>query len=218
MIVLTVGLIGIGLAHWQVGLVPSVAASDQAAVTAAGCLLPALGGEHEFIGSKKCKKCHMKEFKSWRDTKKAKTFDLLKPGQASEAKQKANLDPAKDYTKDEKCLKCHTIGFGEPGGYFVPDAADEKAVKKAGKLEGVGCESCHGPGSAYIDSHEEIKKSKRMYTQDEMFAAGLKKIEEASCTKCHNEESPTYVPFDFAKQKNNAEGAHEIFPLEQRQE
>ena len=107
---------------------------------------------------------------------------------------------------------------GKPGGYATPDAADEKAVKQAKKFEAVGCESCHGPGSAFIIVHEEIKKSKRTYTDDEMYAAGLKKIEEATCTRCHNEESPTYQAFDFEKQKHSTDGAHELFPLKQRQE
>jgi len=182
MIVLAVGLVGIGLAYSQIGLVSPAVAGEETAIAAATAVLPTLNGEEEaqFVGNKKCKKCHMKQFKSWKETKKAMTFELLKPGQASEAKAKANLDPEKDYTTDEGCLKCHATGFGKPGGYAVPDAADEKAVKRAKKLEGVGCESCHGPGSAFIKVHEEIKKSKRTYTDDEMYAAGLKKIEEAT--------------------------------------
>jgi formate-dependent nitrite reductase cytochrome c552 subunit len=219
-IVLAVGFLGVGLTYWQVGLVAPAVAGEEAAVAATATLVPALNGEteHEYVGNKKCKKCHMKEYKSWADTKKAKTFDLLKPGQASEAKQKANLDPNKDYTKDESCLKCHATGFGKTGGYAIPDTSDEKAVKESAALEGVGCESCHGPGSNFINVHEEIKKSKRTYSDEEMYAAGLHKIEEASCTRCHNEESPTYVPFDYEKQKTAKEGTHEMFPLKQRQE
>ncbi len=219
-VVLAVALFGVGLTYWQVGLIAPAVAGEEATVTAAATLIPALNGdpEHNFVGNKKCKKCHMKQYKSWKETKKANTFELLKPGQASEAKQKANLDPGKDYTKDENCLKCHTIGFGKTGGYAVPDPSDEKAVKESAALEGVGCESCHGPGSNFINLHEEIKKSKRTYTDEEMYAAGVKKIEEATCTRCHNEESPTYVPFDYEKQKTNHEGAHEMFPLTQRQE
>ena len=215
-IFLTVLAIGAGLAFWQVGFIPSAVAGDALVVTTAVATLPTGAEEHEYVGNKKCKMCHKKEYDSWKETKKAHTFEPLRPGEASEAKQKANLDPAKDYTKDESCLACHATGFGKPGGYSVPDPADEKAVKKAKKLEGVGCEGCHGPGNNYVKLHKEIKKSKRTYTDEEMYAAGLKKIEASVCTPCHNEKSPTYVPFNYEEQKDK--GLHEIFPLKQREE
>jgi hypothetical protein len=37
-----------------------------------------------------------------------------------ERKKAAGLDPAKDYTKDQECLPCHTVGYGKPGGYVDP--------------------------------------------------------------------------------------------------
>ena len=210
--------IGAGLAYWQVDLVSPAVAGDESVLAAAATVLPSLNGEgkYEYIGNKKCRKCHSKEYKSWKETAKAKTFEPLKPGQASEAKQKHNLDPAKDYTTDEGCLACHSTGLGQPGGYFVPDAADEAAVKKAKKLEGVGCESCHGPGSAYSEVFQEIKKSKRMYKVEELYAVGLKKVGESMCIGCHNDKSPTYKPFDYETQKS--EGLHEVHPLKQREE
>ncbi|MGB2986007.1 MAG: cytochrome c family protein [Phycisphaerae bacterium] len=213
-ILLAIVSIGIGLAYWQVDVVsPAVAGDEVVPAAAPGTDVP---DKYEYVGNKKCKKCHMKEYKSWQTTKKAMTFEPLKPGNASEAKLKAKLDPAKDYTKDESCLACHATGHGQPGGYFIPDPADEAAVKKAKKLEGVGCEGCHGPGSEYIKLHEEINKSKRTYKDEEMYKAGLRKIEASACTGCHNEKSPTYVPFDFEKQKH--EGLHELYPLKQREE
>lgn len=217
-ILVAVASLGFALTYWQVDFVKPAVASDGVAAAAAAVTMSIVGGEeeHEFVGSKKCKKCHSKQYKSWKETPKAKTFELLKPGQGSEAKQKANLDPAKDYTKDEACLPCHATGPGKPGGYAAPDPSDEKAVKKAKALEGVGCECCHGPGSGFIKLHEEIKKSKRTYTDAEMYEAGLKKIEEATCTKCHNEKSPTYEPFNYEEKKD--EGSHEFFPLKQREE
>lgn len=209
-------LIVAGVTFWQVDVIPSAVAGDELVAATVMTILPTGSDEAEFVGTNKCKKCHIKEYKSWKETKKFKTFDLLKPGVAVESKQKANLDPQKDYSTDSACLKCHVTGFGHPGGYFVPDVADEKAVKDASKLEGVGCESCHGPGSGFINLHEEIKESKRTYKVDEMYAAGMKKIEEATCTQCHCKDSPTYKPFDFAKQKN--EGSHEMIPLTQREQ
>ncbi|MCP3964562.1 MAG: hypothetical protein GY719_42580, partial [bacterium] len=73
--------------------------------------------EHAFVGTKKCKKCHLKEYKSWAETKMAKTFEVLKPEIRAEAKVAAGLDPAKDYSTDATCLPCHTTGYGKEGGF-----------------------------------------------------------------------------------------------------
>jgi cytochrome c554/c'-like protein len=170
----------------------------------------------EYVGSKKCKKCHIKEYKSWEKTDMGKAFETLKPNAEAEIKSKFGLDPAKDYTTDPTCLECHTVGFGKPGGYAIPDPNNKKAVRKAKSLRGVGCESCHGPGGSYIDLHKEIQKSGRTYTEQEMLDAGLQLPNEAICMKCHDGRGPTKPdkPFDFESMKD--EGTHEHFPLKKR--
>jgi len=186
-------------------------------VTSAVLVEPA-AGEATYVGSGKCKKCHLAEYKSWSSNKHAKAIETLMPDQATEAKTAHNLDPKKDYTKDATCMACHTVGLGKPGGYAMHDATDEKAVKENKDLVGVGCEMCHGPGSEYIKVHEEIMKSKRKYKQDEMYAAGLNKIDESVCKTCHNEKGATFdksKPFDFATMKDK--NTHDHSPLKQRE-
>ncbi len=172
-----------------------------------------------YVGSKTCKKCHIKQHKSWEKTKMGLTFDVLKPKHNSEKKIEAKLDPAKDYTTDETCLKCHVVGFAAESGYKSPPPDDKKAQCRAKKMMGVGCESCHGPGSEYSKLHKEIQDSKRKYIVEEMYAAGMTKIGPETCATCHNSESPfvgaDYV-FDFEKRKE--EGTHEHFPLQYREE
>ncbi len=207
---------GLGFGLWQ-SATPAAAGEAQVSTTAA-VVISAMGLEdspYEYVGSKKCKKCHSKQYKSWSTGRKAKALDTLMPGNASEAKGKSDLDSAKDYSADPACLKCHVTGFGKAGGYAVPNAGDKKAVRAAEALAGTGCESCHGPGSGYLELHEEIMKSKREYTSEEMHAAGMAKITEDTCKKCHSGEGPTTPaePFDFDKMK---EKLHEHFPLKQR--
>ena len=74
-------------------------------------------GEFEYIGSKGCKKCHLKQFKSWEQTTMAQTFETLRAGANAEAKTAAGLDPAMDYTADAECVACHVTGYGKPGGF-----------------------------------------------------------------------------------------------------
>lgn len=214
-----IGFLGIGATFWQAAS-PAVACGPHV-VTAATAVMPlALADEeYSYVGNKTCKKCHIKLYKSWEKTRMGKAFEILKPGNSKEAKEKFGIDPGKDFTKDEKCLKCHTTGFGKPGGYTIPDPDDKKAVRTAKKFEGVGCEMCHGPGSAYSKVFKEIQKSKRKYKVEELYAVGLRKIDEDGCLTCHNEESPTINKgdeFDYEDRKDK--GTHEHIPLKQREE
>lgn len=162
--------------------------------------------EHAFVSVKGCKKCHFKQWSSWKKTAHYKTLDILKPGERAEAKTKAGLDPNKDYTTDKTCLPCHVTGYGEPGG-FVDEASSPN-------LLGVGCEACHGPGGTYTKSQYMSLKNKE-YKKSEVVAVGMvDTVSEAQCTPCHNAESP-FVGDDFVFdfEANKDKGTHAKFPL-----
>lgn len=202
----------------QVTRSPDVSSRAEFAAAAASRAASDETPVYTYVGSSKCKKCHIAEYKSWAKTAMGKAFDTLKPGSAVDAKTKHGLDPNKDYTTDATCLACHTTGFGHEGGYATPDPSDKKAVRKAKKLAGAGCESCHGPGSAYIKIFQDIFKSKRKYKVEELYAAGMRKIDGTGCITCHNSQSPTIADgyiFDFQKKKD--EDVHERKELSQRE-
>ncbi len=211
-----------GWLTWQGSIVSSAVAGDETARTTAALGIISAHGVSDgakYVGSNKCKMCHMKQTKSWKKTKKFHAIDALKPGNADDVKTKHGLDPTKDYSTDAACVKCHVTGFGQPGGYAMHDGTDKKVAKKMKKLANIGCEMCHGPGSAYVALHTELLKTKRKYKVEEMYAAGMYKIDETVCTKCHNANSPTIdsgVPFDFKAMKEK--GTHDHFKLKQREE
>ncbi|MBI5664310.1 MAG: hypothetical protein HZC49_04355 [Nitrospirae bacterium] len=161
----------------------------------------------EYIGAKKCKACHMKQFKSWSETSMAKSFDNLKAGVMVAEKKKAGLED-KDYTTDPKCLKCHTTGYGKGG--FV-------SMEKTPDLAGVQCEMCHGAGSEYSAL---MKKDKNFKLADAK-AQGLiiPSEDEKGCMSCHGGDSPfvekvdAKYKFDF---KDRLKKTHEHFPLKQQ--
>ena len=126
-----------------------------------------------YVGAKKCRSCHLKQFQTWEQTKMAKSFELLRAGVASGAKKKANLDPEKDYTHDEKCLGCHTTGYGKPGGFV--------SLEKTPDLLGVQCEACHGPGSEYLKEGAMTLKNKD-YKRADLLKLGLVAIGADTCT------------------------------------
>lgn len=185
---------------------------------ALGVLIPlapaprTLGAEHAYIGSNKCRPCHIKEYRSWSETKMAKALDVLKPGQREDVKVAAGLDPNKDYSKDATCLACHTTGYGKPGGFVDIETTPD--------LAGVGCETCHGPGGTYVQDQYMSLKNKN-YKKSELVAVGLiGEITAETCVEqCHNPENPTAgesYQFEFDEKKN--EGIHEIYPLKYQHE
>ncbi|MFQ5602433.1 MAG: cytochrome c family protein [bacterium] len=167
---------------------------------------------YSYIGTKNCKKCHIKQYKSWKNTKMANAYEILKPGERAEAKQKAGLDPEKDYTTDAECLSCHTTGYGKPGGFV--------SLEDTPELVGVSCEMCHGPGSEYTKKQYMHLKNKE-YKLSEVVKVGLvSPVTGETCTSlCHNEKSPFVDkdnPFDFQTRKE--QGTHEHFPLKYKHE
>jgi hypothetical protein len=141
--------------------------------------------DFNYIGVDGCKMCHRSPAKGnqlgkWEESAHSKTFAALASDKAKEiAQAKGIADPQ----QAEACLKCHVTATTAP--------ADQK--EKTYKVEdGVGCESCHGAGSAY-------KAIAIMRDQAKSIENGLIVPDEKVCLSCHNEESPTFAGFDFAE-------------------
>lgn len=167
------------------------------------------------IGPEACKKCHFKQFQSWKKTPMASAFEHLKPDAAVEKKTAGGLDPKKDYTTDAKCLKCHVTGYGTESGYpaVVEGKAWTPAEEERAKLvTNVGCEACHGPGSLYAP----FKKDHPQFKLAEIVALGATTPPKAEqCMVCHVKECPTMpkdYAFDFEKARKS-EGVHAHVPL-----
>ena len=160
----------------------------------------------DYIGAKKCKVCHIRQFKAWKKTGMSDSFQNLKAGSKAEEKKKAGLDPSKDYTDDPNCLKCHTTGYGKPGGFT--------SIDETPKLTGVQCEDCHGPGSEYV----KIMKKDKKYKITDVRDAGLTlpSEDEKGCMACHGADSPFTEKVD-AKYKwefrDRLKKTHKHFPL-----
>jgi len=170
--------------------------------------IAAAEGDTEYVGAKKCKACHMKQYKSWEQTKMAKSLENLKPGVLPEEKKKAGLDPNKDYTSDKDCLKCHTTGYEKPSGF--------KSMAETPDLADVQCEACHGPGGEFT----KIMKKNKQFKLTEVKAAGYvfpsDPEAEKQCLVCHGGDSPfnekvdPKYKWDF---KERIKKTHEHFPL-----
>jgi hypothetical protein len=192
-------LTGLAAAALSAATVFALALAEGAAEDTA----PSAGDKAQYVGDKACQKCHFQQHKSWKKTGMAKAMKTLAPTTAADdkalfdKKTAAKLDPAKDYTTDATCLKCHTTGYGEAGGYPADPKKDDAAAKLATLTGSVSCEACHGPGSLYVKYKEPIvtknneEKKETTFTWEELSKVGLTKPDANACAKCHNKDNPT---------------------------
>ncbi len=161
--------------------------------------LLAQGKPVKYVGSMKCKVCPNKvekgqQYKIWESGVHARSYQTLLSDESKKIAAKQGLKTAPE--KSPECLRCHVTGWGAAGGYSLDvDAANARAVKVNNDLARVGCEACHGPGNAY-----KSKKTMLLVHAGDIDCKdlGLVKIDETACTSCHNQDSPTYKPFDYA--------------------
>lgn len=95
----------------------------------------------QYVGADRCRICHTRIHDNWQDTSHAGALETLEAiGQGD----------------NEQCLLCHTVGYGEDGG-FVDQATTDA-------LAGVQCENCHGPGLDHVSnvSEESLRPPKNM--------------------------------------------------------
>lgn len=125
--------------------------------------------DFEYIGAAKCKMCHNKpatgaQYKIWSESKHAHAMESLKG----------------DEKTNPKCLGCHSTAA----------AVGEDLVATLTVEEGVSCESCHGPGSAY-------KSNTIMKNREQAMAKGMIIPDKTVCLACHNDKSPNFKGFNY---------------------
>ena len=138
--------------RFRSGLVVALLATIGAATLVAYAATPE---GSKYVGSSKCKLCHIKQHKTWKETKHARSFEALQGAEQ----------------EDPDCLKCHTTGYGEPGGFV--------SLEETPKLTDTGCEACHGPGSAHAAAAKEAP-------DEGQWEKKINKIPQNTCIECHN--------------------------------
>ena len=109
----------------------------------------ALPDDLEYAGSKSCKSCHEYEYEKWGSKAHSRAYSTLE--QAG-----SQYDP--------ECVVCHVIGMNYESGFI--------SEQQMPHLKDVGCENCHGPGSAHNEKPYEVKTSQPKMT----------------CIQCHTPE------------------------------
>jgi hypothetical protein len=144
----------------------------------------------EYASNRKCRVCHLAEYKSWQETPHAKALEVLKSGDPKKIEEmaaRAGVKLTGPASENEVCLSCHVTGFKLAGGYPAADSL------KTAALAGITCEACHGPGSKHVMAEKAVKKT---------FINGH--ITELACRQCH---TPTMSP-NFVYAEYKAKGVH----------
>jgi len=155
---------------------------------------PKAGPGPKYVGAYACGSCHQGprmgyQLSLWRMGPHAQAYAVLATPRAAEVAKRRGITEDPQLSAD--CLKCHATGGG-PGA---------SVAKTFDLMEGVGCESCHGPGSEYMPDAVMRDKAGAL-------RAGLRPVTEKTCLGCHT--STHEKPFDFAAAK--AKIAHPTKP------
>ena len=118
-------------------------------------MVPGVRTVAAYVGTDQCLNCHQNAARVWQASAHAQSFATLTGRQAD---------------ADPKCIGCHTIGFGSASGY--------RREFGGTKLVGVGCESCHGPGSLHV----------RQQQGDTTVNFTYRPLDAGDCRKCHQGE------------------------------
>ena len=139
----------------------------------------------QYIGVEKCAKlCHKskkqgEQYSKWQESKHAKAFISLASPVAEEFLKEAGGEGKPQ--ENEMCLACHSTGHGR-------DTTDFKETFKV--EEGITCEGCHGPGSAY-------RSISIMKDQEKFLANGGIVPKKENCLKCHENKVHHVRQFRF---------------------
>lgn len=145
--------------------IPSLVASCEANIE---CPKPAPNAP-VYVGVESCNDCHKAAVQFWQKqsvTVEGKDKDgnlvqrTLSHAKAFETLQKQGKE------RDRSCIGCHTVGFGEAGGFCKTADVDFRAD--------VQCESCHGPASLHVEGGGDPAAVVRA------------KPDETTCRGCHH--------------------------------
>ena len=111
-----------------------------------------------FMGYSRCYGCHDDKINGWLGTAHSTALNDV-----------ITMPPS----VQQNCLVCHSVGYGQPGGFVDTNSTPQ--------LANVGCEACHGPAGAHLSPG-----GTRLYHPVNTIAAEV-------CGGCHNDShNPTY--------------------------
>ena len=114
-------------------------------------------GDYRVAGTLVCRRCHLADCQVWDESAHAHAWTTL-------LAEGAHVDP--------ECQRCHTTGYGLPGGF--------ESVARSPQRTAVGCESCHGPSLGHARQP----------------ARRTPVVSRYGCQRCHDRENSPEFEFE----------------------
>jgi cytochrome c554/c'-like protein len=141
------------------------------------------GSVPTYVGSERCKKCHTHAYDVWKNSAHAHAYQTLADVKHPSLRQ-----------YDGECVVCHVTGFAYKSGFTD--------VEATAHLKDVGCEACHGPGSAHAKDPENPQWHKLMNPwkappeeNAAQKAARILAIDKA-CQRCHDPDNDVHWNYE----------------------
>jgi hypothetical protein len=100
----------------------------------------------QFVGTSACADCHSKAYETWKGTAHAHATETLVQPPNSRGAIARHFDP--------ECISCHVTGW-EPQLHYPFDSGF-LSLEQTPLMKEVGCENCHGPGSAHVAAENGV--------------------------------------------------------------
>jgi hypothetical protein len=133
---------------------------------------------YEYVGSRRCGECHAGpetggQYVQWMKSHHGLAYWRLATDWAAFlASWREEYRDIRRPTEEDRCLKCHVTGAQDAEPVFAESFRRE---------EGIGCEACHGPGSAYSDATI-------MADRERFLDNGGRIPDEQACRQCHQDD------------------------------
>lgn len=157
-------------------------------------MIPATRGvDRVYGGARSCAACHTSEYEQWKETRHAHALQTL-------------VEKGMQY--DSRCLKCHTVGFGQDNGFYN--------VRESMPMANVQCESCHGPAAEhanlqfYLRAREGRAEGTEEFLEKKRRALEVmpsKVVRAQTCVKCHTPENDDHFVYEEKVRRVNHTGA-----------
>ena len=122
------------------------------------------------VGTSACKPCHEPQYKQWLTTRHALGVETLPP----------------QSKRDPHCLGCHQD----------PTVTSSSSRLSVSRIEGVGCEACHGLGGPYLKSHIKRVNPQKKRGLDKKKYHPKRGDDPVTCARCHTPKPHKINQFD----------------------